>query len=179
MVFGDGALANTIGIFGKSTVCVSRNGSGSDFRSSASGSTSPEKSMYVPVPTLWARVGTGTYMDFSGDVLPLADDLKSLPLPFLDTQTVDLPKIPIVFASAPSPKTIQAAGVVTSYFGMESENRPVRFPAFLGQVPAGDSVIIAENPAQLPGGLSLPNVNGPTLAVRANPSDSYSKVLIV
>ena len=130
-------------------------------------------------PTLWARVGTATYMDFSGDVLPLADDLKSLPLPFLDTETVDAPKIPIVFSSAPSTKAIQAAGVVSSYFGMESENRPVRFPTFLGQVPQGDSVIIAENPGSLPGGLSLPNVTGPTLAMRANPSDPYSKVLIV
>ncbi len=129
--------------------------------------------------TLWARVGTATYMDFSGDVLPLADDLKSLPLPFLDTETVDAPKIPIVFSSAPSTKAIQAAGVVSSYFGMESENRPVRFPTFLGQVPQGDSVIIAENPGSLPGGLSLPNVTGPTLAMRANPSDPYSKVLIV
>jgi len=46
-------------------------------------------------------------------------------------------------------------------------------------VPAGDSVIIAENPGQLPGGLSLPNVTGPTLAMRPNPSDAFSKVLIV
>jgi cellulose synthase (UDP-forming) len=128
---------------------------------------------------LWARVHTGTYMDFSGDVLPIADDLKQLPLPFLDTETVDSPKIPVVFATAPSAKAIQAAGIVSSYFGMESENRPVRFPAYLGQIPAGNTILIAENPATLPGGLSLGTVTGPTVAMRANPSDPYSKVLIV
>jgi len=129
--------------------------------------------------TLWARVATGTYMDFSGDILPLSDDLKQLPLPFLDTEVVDSPKIPVVFANAPSAKAMQAAGVVTSYFGMESENRPVRFPTYIGQIPAGNSIIIAENSGNLPGGLSLGNVSGPTVAMRANPNDPYSKVLIV
>ncbi|WP_263358263.1 UDP-forming cellulose synthase catalytic subunit [Acidicapsa ligni] len=129
--------------------------------------------------TLWARVGTGTYLDFSGDILPLTDDLKQLPLPFLDTEVVDAPKIPVVFASTPSSRAIQAAGVVTSYFGMESENRPVRFPTYLGQIPAGNAVLIAENPASLPGGLNLGNIVGPTVAMRANPSDPYSKILII
>jgi cellulose synthase (UDP-forming) len=129
--------------------------------------------------TLWARVATGTYMDFGGDVLPLSDDLKQLPLPFLDTEVVDSPKLPVVFPSVPSPKAMQAAGVVSSYFGMESENRPVRFPTYLGPVPAGNAIIIAENPANLPGGLNLGTITGPTLAMRANPVDPYSKVLIV
>jgi len=128
---------------------------------------------------LWARVGTATYMDFSGDILPVADDLKQLPLPFLDTDTIASPKIPVVFSSAPSPKAIQAAGIVTSYFGMESENRPARFPTYIGAVPSGNAIIIAENPATLPGGLNLGNISGPTVAMRPNPSDPYSKVLIV
>jgi len=129
--------------------------------------------------TLWARVQTGTYMDFTGDVLPLADDLKQLPLPFLDTEVVDAPKIPVVFSTSPSNKAIQAAGVVTSYFGMESENRPVRFPTYIGAIPTGNSIVIAENPANLPGGLNLGAISGPTVAMRANPGDPYSKVLIV
>ena len=129
--------------------------------------------------TLWARVATGTYLDFTGDILPLTDDLKHLPLPFLDTEVVDAPRIPVVFPSAPSAKAIQAAGVVTSYFGMESENRPVRFPAFIGPVPAGNAVIVAENPTSLPGGLNLGAISGPTVAIRPNPSDPYSKVLII
>jgi len=129
--------------------------------------------------TLWARIHRGTYLDISGDILPLPDDLKQLPLPFLETEVVDTPKIPTVFTAAPSAKTIQAAGVVASYFGMESENRPVRFPTSIGQLPEGNAILIAENPATLPGGLNLPNINGPTVAIRPNPNDIYSKVLIV
>jgi cellulose synthase (UDP-forming) len=128
---------------------------------------------------LWARVATSTYLDFSGDLLPLTDDLKHLPQPFLDTEVVTAPKIPIVFPSAPSNKAIQAAGVVASYFGMESENRAVRFPTYVGAAPSGNAIIIAENPANLPGGLNLGNVSGPTVAMRPNPTDPFSKVLIV
>ncbi|HEX4321371.1 MAG TPA: UDP-forming cellulose synthase catalytic subunit [Acidobacteriaceae bacterium] len=129
--------------------------------------------------TLWARVATGTYLDFTGDVLPLTDDLKHLPLPFLDTEVVNPPKIPIVFPSNPSPKAIQAAGIVASYFGVEAENRVVRFPTSIGPLPEGNIVLVAENPATLPGGLNLGSVNGPTVAIRPNPTDPYSKILIV
>jgi cellulose synthase (UDP-forming) len=34
--------------------------------------------------TLWARVHRNTVLDIQGDLLPLADDLKQLPIPFLD-----------------------------------------------------------------------------------------------
>jgi cellulose synthase (UDP-forming) len=129
--------------------------------------------------TLWARVATGTYLDFSGDILPLADDLKQLPQPFLDTDSIDSPKLPVVFSQPPSAKAIQAAGVVSSYFGMESENRAIRFPTSIGTLPAGNTILIAENPSSLPGGLNLGNVSGPTIAMRPNPADSYSKVLII
>jgi cellulose synthase (UDP-forming) len=129
--------------------------------------------------TLWARVATGTYLDFSGDILPLADDLKQLPQPFLDTDSVESPKIPVVFSAPPSFKAIQAAGVVTSYLGMESENRAARFPTSIGTLPPGNAVLVAENPSSLPGGLNLGNITGPTIAMRPNPADPYSKILIV
>jgi cellulose synthase (UDP-forming) len=129
--------------------------------------------------TLWARVGTGTYLSFTGDILPLTNDLKQLPLPFLDTEVIDSPKIPVVFPAPPSPKAIQAAGVVTSYFGMESENRPVRFPTYIGQLPEGNAIVISENATNLPAGLNLGTISGPTVAMRPNPNDAYSKVLII
>ena len=37
--------------------------------------------------TLWGRVHRSTYFDIQGDLLPLADDLKQLPMPFLDPVT--------------------------------------------------------------------------------------------
>jgi cellulose synthase (UDP-forming) len=129
--------------------------------------------------TLWARVHRTTFLDIRGDMLPLADDLKQLPMPFLDPAVIQPLSIPVVFASQPSMKAIQAAGVVTSYFGMISESRPVRFPVHFGSIPQGNVIVIADNAASLPAGLALPGINGPTVAMRTNPNDQYSKILIV
>jgi len=129
--------------------------------------------------TLWARVHRNTFLDIRGDLLPLADDLKQLPQPFLDPAVIQPPSVPIVFAAQPSYKAIQAAGIITSYFGMISENRAVRFPVHIGAIPAGNAIVIAENASSLPASLGLPTVNGPTVAMRTNPSDPYSKLLIV
>ncbi|HEV2483898.1 MAG TPA: UDP-forming cellulose synthase catalytic subunit [Terracidiphilus sp.] len=129
--------------------------------------------------TLWARVHRNTFLDIRGDMLPLTDDLKQLPMPFMDPAVIQPLSIPVVFATQPSLKAIQAAGVVTSYFGLISEAKPVRFPVHIGAIPPGNAIVIADSPGNLPAGLGLPSVNAPTVAMRTNPNDPYSKVLIV
>ncbi len=129
--------------------------------------------------TLWARIHRNTFLDVQGELLPLADDLKQLPLPFLDPAIVQPLSLPIVFASAPSDRAIQAAGIVTSYFGMLSESRPVRFPVHIGELPQGNAVVISDSPANLPAGLGMSTVSAPTVAMRTNPADPFSKVLVV
>ena len=128
---------------------------------------------------LWARVHRNTWLDIRGDLLPLADDLKQLPIPFVDPAVIQPLNIPVVFGSAPSFKAIQAAGIVASYFGLVSADRPVRFPVRIGAIPQGNAIVIAENPASLPAGFNLSSVIGPTVAIRTNPNDPYGKILIV
>jgi len=129
--------------------------------------------------TLWSRVHRNTYLDINGDLLPLADDLKQLPMPFLDPAVIQPLSIPVIFANAPSAKAIQSAGVVTSYFGMISESRPVRFPVHIGAIPPGNVIVVSDGAGNLPPGLNLPPINGPTVAMRTNPNDPYSKVLVI
>jgi len=128
---------------------------------------------------LWSRVQRNTFLDIQGDLLPLADDLKQLPMPFLDPAVIQPLSIPLVFASAPSFKAIQAAGVVSSYFGLISESRPVRFPVHIGQIPSGNAIVFSDSPANLPPGLNLPAISSPTVAMRTNPNDPYSKIMVI
>jgi len=129
--------------------------------------------------TLWARVHRNSYLEIDGSLLPLADDLKHLPQPFVDPAVIPPASISVVFPAPPSNKAIQAAGIVTSYFGLVSEGRPLRFPVHIGGIPAGNAIVVAENTASLPPGLNLGAVSGPTVAMRTNPSDPYGKILIV
>ena len=128
---------------------------------------------------LWAHVDPYTKIVFSGDKLPLANDLKLLPLPFFDSQLSTAPVIPIAFGATPSLKGLEAAGVISSWFGALADYRTVRFPVSIGTLPTGNVVLIAENPSALPPGLNLSAVDAPLVAVRVNPVDPYGKVLII
>jgi cellulose synthase catalytic subunit (UDP-forming) len=114
---------------------------------------------------------------------PLPPDLKSLPSPFLnplvDTSSSQPANIAIVFPAQPSFQAIQAAGIVASYFGLVSESSPVRFPVAIGAIPAGEAILIAEDPSAIPAALNLGAVSAPIVAIRANPGDPNGQVLIL
>ena len=129
--------------------------------------------------TLWSHVDTTSTIEMAGDLLPLENDLKLLPLPFYDEAVNLHPVVPIVFLGQPSPKALQAAGIVASWFGMLADFRPVRFPVSVGSIPTGNAIVIDENQAELPPSLKMTASSGPTVAMRTNPNDPYSKVLVI
>jgi cellulose synthase (UDP-forming) len=129
--------------------------------------------------TLWSHVDNNTQITLAGDLLPLRNELKLLPLPFYDSAVHLHPVVPIVFLSDPSLKAMQAAGIIASWFGVLTNSHPTRFPVTIGTIPTGDVVLLSENSSQLPTGLGISNASGPTVAMRTNPSDPYGKVLII
>jgi cellulose synthase (UDP-forming) len=129
--------------------------------------------------TLWSHVDANTSIELAGNLLPLQDDLKLLPLPFYDAAVNLHPVVPIVFLNQPSAKAMQAAGIVASYFGVLTDYRNVRFPVSFGQIPQGNVIVIGENAGELPASLNVQGTGGPTVAIRTNPSDPYSKVLVL
>jgi cellulose synthase (UDP-forming) len=128
--------------------------------------------------TLWSHVDNTSTLEFTGSLITLPNDLSLLPLPFYDSAVNLHPVIPIVFLTQPSPQALKAAGIIASYFGILTDYRPVHFPVSIGSIPAGNAVVIAESSTQL-GPLGVTSVAGPTLAMRPNPSDRFSKLLVV
>ena len=129
--------------------------------------------------TLWSHVDTTSTVELAGALLPLQNDLKLLPMPFYDASVNLHPIVPIVFLSPPSPKALQAAGIIASWFGMLTDFRPVRFPISFGTIPSGNAVVIGESSADLPASMNLSSSSGPVVAMRANPQDPYSKILVI
>ena len=129
--------------------------------------------------TLWAHIDNNSTIEFAGTLVPIEDDLKLLPAPFYDPKVNLRPVIPIAFLSQPSPKALQAAGIVASWFGVLADSRPIRFPVSIGAIPPGNAIIIGESAATLPVSLEMTTISGPSIAIRANPSDPYAKVLVL
>jgi cellulose synthase (UDP-forming) len=128
---------------------------------------------------LEAHINPSSSLQLTGQRLPLANDLRQLPLPWLDTEIMRQRSIPIVLAGTPSHLALQAAGVVASYFGMAAEYPIDRFPVSLGMIPRGDVILIAESSSAVLAGLDVGVVVAPLVAVRNNPNDPLGKVLIV
>jgi len=130
--------------------------------------------------TLWAHVDNNSTIELTGNLLPLQNDLKLLPLPFYDAAVNLHPSIPIVFLTQPSSKALQAAGIVASWFGLlPADYRSVRFPVTFGSIPQGNAILISENTPELPAALNVGGGSGPTIAMVTNPNDPYSKLLVI
>jgi cellulose synthase catalytic subunit (UDP-forming) len=131
------------------------------------------------VPSSPETASSAAARPLAGAAALLTNDLSLLPRPFYDS-AVDLhPEVPIVFLSPPSPKAMRAAGIIASWFGILTEDHPVRFPVSIGTIPAGNAVVIAERAEEIPGSLGLAATSAPTVALRTNPSGPNSKLLLV
>jgi cellulose synthase (UDP-forming) len=125
------------------------------------------------------RISPASTLEVDGDRLPWKNNLSQLPLPIFDSELETSTTVPIVFLSQPSPKMLEAAGIVASWLGLQTNARPVRFTVSVGQIPAGNPIVFSRDPSLLPAAMKIPAQAGPLLALRANPSDSFGSVLVI
>jgi cellulose synthase (UDP-forming) len=118
-------------------------------------------------------------LTIGGSRLLLKNDLSLLPIPFFDATAQRVWALPVVFSGRPDPVTLQAAAVVSSWFGVFSDVRGVRFPVRIADLPDGNAVALVLANSELARSLSISSGLGPSIAVRENPRDPYGKLLIV
>ena len=129
--------------------------------------------------SLWANIDSASYLELGWLPLPLSNDLALLPVPFFDSRDTRRLELPFVFAGQPGNGQVQAAGIVSSWFGALAGYRGAMFPVSTGALPTRGNAVVVATPRNLPAGLVLPEVAGPTLAVATNPNDAGGKLLLV
>ena len=129
--------------------------------------------------SLWANIDSASYLELGWAPLQLTNDLALLPVPFFDARDTSRLELPFVFAGQPGGGQLQAAGIVSSWFGALAGYRGALFPASIDALPLeGNAVVVATN-RHPPAGLTLPEISGPTLSVVSNPQDPNGKLLLV
>jgi len=128
--------------------------------------------------SLWAHIDASSALKLTVAPLKLANDLAKLPLPFFDRRDVQRARIPFVFGTAAGGPVLEAAGVVSSWFGALADYRGATFPVSGGELPTGHAVVFVTPESNIPG-LALPAIQGPGLAVVDNPRDAAGKLLLV
>jgi hypothetical protein len=128
--------------------------------------------------SLWANISNESTLSIDTQPLPQANDLARLPTPFFDGHDIRRLNLPFVFAGNPDAAALEAAGAVSSWFGALANYRGADFPVSLSTVPAqGNAIVIVESADQAT--LAGAPLQGPTLAIVANPNDSNGKLLLV
>jgi hypothetical protein len=126
----------------------------------------------------WMTVSPRSAVDIAADHLPLANDLAILPLPFFDARDPHAVQTSFVFTRTPSLVELESAGVVASWLGGLAGYRGVHLPVRFGSLPQGDAILFVTAHDSLQG-LSLPTIDGPSLAMVPNPTDPSGKLLLV
>ncbi len=110
--------------------------------------------------------------------LRLPNELGRLPLPFFDPRDQSRLSIAFGFSDSPDQEVLEAAATVSSWLGALAAYRGASFSAALGEMPEGNSIVLATL-TDKPYWLSMPPLQGPTLRLMSHPKDPYSKILLV
>lgn len=128
--------------------------------------------------SLWANISNQSMLDLTVRHLQVPNDLALLPAPFFDKLDRQELKLPFVFQGQPNNSVLHAAGVVASWFGSQAGYRGASFPIQVGSYPRKNAVLFIMGTAA-PENLSLPPIDGASLAVVTNPDNPYTKLLVV
>lgn len=127
------------------------------------------------------HIDPASYITLNAVPLHIASDLHRLPHPFLEHLANSPAVMPVVFGHQPSSMVLQAAGIVSSWLGVNDDATRMHFPARIGSLPSGNAIVFLTGAddnlqAQL-NGLSATDLH--SVAMVDNPTDPFGKLLVV
>jgi len=128
---------------------------------------------------LWAIVSDTSTLTLTLARLPPQRELARLPLPFFDGHEKTPLDLPFILTLTPGDEGLKAAGIVASWFGHHAAYRGATFPVLTQAPPEGNAVMIVSGAEARDNAVELPQINGPTLAVVANPNDPLGSILVI
>jgi cellulose synthase (UDP-forming) len=127
---------------------------------------------------LWSTISDTSTLTLTLERLPPQRDLSRMPLPFFDPHEKVGLVLPFLMPANPSNESLQAAGIVSSWFGQLADFRGASFPV-IGSAPSEGNAVMVVTGSDRPADVTLPPLNGPTLAVIPNPNDPTSSLLLI
>ena len=137
----------------------------------------PDCAADAPSASAWVRVERTSEVRIEGERLPVALELRQLPMPLLDLSLHRAPEIAIITSSGAAQQELQAAGVAASWLGVLADHRGVRFTSFVDELPKGHAVVVARSGSKLAKRLGLGEQTEAAIALKENPVDPYGTIL--
>ena len=129
---------------------------------------------------LWANINGASTVKITSLPLLLPNDLENFPKPFATKNDSRGLTLPMVFMGSPNKTVLEAAGILSSWFGKNSNPSSVaQFPVTINSIPqSGKAIIFTDGSSKVPG-ISLPDIAGPSIFITDNPTDPFGKLLFV
>lgn len=126
--------------------------------------------------SLWLTLSDLGRLELTLAPVSAHNDLKNLPAPFFDKRDSTSPSVPFAFAKGSLHDTMQAAGVVASWFGLQAKNKAVQFPVSVNELPEGNGVVFLLNGENLQGIRGTANAS---VSLVPHPSNPLAQLLVV
>ncbi len=95
-------------------------------------------------------------LHLEGHRLQMGTDLSLFPLPFFDPFDVTKSALSVVLPQKPTADEISAAALLSSWFGIRSDYRGIKFNVLAGDMPRDNAIVIG-HPGDKIGAITLPN----------------------
>lgn len=126
--------------------------------------------------SLWLTLSDLGRLELTLAPVSKVGDLKNLPFPFFDRRENGPLKLPFVFAQTPSFGTLQAAGMVASWFGQQAGTRGAQFPVLLDALPDGNAVVFLQGNDRLK---EYKSPGASSVSIEPHPTNAQAKLLVV
>jgi len=129
---------------------------------------------------LWLTISDRSVLRLRVARLNQPPDLARLPEPFYDPRELREPlELPVVFRAATVPAGLVRAGIIaSSWFAVQADFRGARFPVRRSLPATGNAMVLVASAEGVPE-LGILSFEGPTLAVRQNPTDPFGQILVI
>lgn len=129
---------------------------------------------------LWANISDLSTLTLTLAKIPQQRDLARLPEPFFDRrELLGVLNLPFVVPQNATATDYRAAAIAASWFAVLADYRGAHFPVS-DTVPAtGNAVLLVAGDQQQIPDVTLPPIEGPTLAVVPNPHDQFGSLLVI
>ena len=119
-----------------------------------------------------------TTLALEGQQLNIGNKLRNFPRPFIDAQRMTPASVAMVFGADVTPGKVSAAAIVSSWLGIQADYRGINFPVLRNDMPERNGIVFVK-PGETIAGLTVPQVNGPTLQMIDNPINPVYKLMLV
>ncbi len=126
----------------------------------------------------WVKIGHLSKISMSASRFRVRNELGRLPLPFFDNSDPTRLVLPFVLDENPTATVLKAAGTVASYWGGLADFRGAYFPVSQQTLPSSNAIVFARSSSSVDR-ITLPRIDGPTLAIVDNPNAASAKLLLV